>query len=116
MRIVAILIALTMTACASSVKKTESLASHGQQTNAPVTAPKRAETVKVQATGDRFVCTKDTDERRAEIKKAGDGCSLEYTKFGKATEVAGSTHATDHCKKVLMRIESKLRDAGYQCR
>jgi hypothetical protein len=60
-------------------------------------------------------CTKGSETRLFEIVKTEKGCVLNYTKSGKTTAVATSSHGVQHCEKSEEKIRSKLEKAGYQC-
>lgn len=70
---------------------------------------------KPKSSGSLLTCTKGKDERKLEVVKKGQGCELAYTKFGETKAVASSKSGTEHCEKIMERIEGKLKVASYTC-
>lgn len=108
MRWIIILTALAMAGCASTKK----------QPSAPITAsPSTTSQSSMQAAPDstKVSCTKDTETRTLEVLKKGPGCVLDYRKFGKAAEVASSSHSLKHCMRSQKKIREKLERSGFMC-
>lgn len=103
-----------MAGCASAKKQSD--------TAAPVTAKAPAVTQDTNAGGgkteDDFgktTCTQGEETRLLEITKSDAGCTLNYTKGGKAAAVSSAVHGTKHCVDSKNKIRTKLEAAGYTC-
>lgn len=62
-----------------------------------------------------YDCASGAEKRRLEVLTRGPGCTTQYTKGGKASEVAAAKNGVDVCKSALARVKKKLEDSGYKC-
>jgi hypothetical protein len=60
-------------------------------------------------------CANGKDERKLEVHTRGPGCSLQYTKYGKTSEIALSRHSVDLCLDNLKKVRANLERAGHKC-
>jgi hypothetical protein len=60
-------------------------------------------------------CKSGEEVRTLEVKDAGEGCELVYTKQNEAKTVASSTHGKEYCETKSDKIKSKLEASGYTC-
>jgi hypothetical protein len=110
------LLVLAFAGCAS-MKKTETPPTPPQKTAATLAAEKAAADAKVAPKSESgLVCKNGKDERNLEIKKDGNGCAINYTKFGKSEVIASSTNGKKHCEDVMAKIQKNLEGAGFQCK
>lgn len=101
---------VAMVGCSSAKKQT---AATPTPAPAPVTAP--AAQTKTASDSQKLSCTKGSDTRVLEVVSKDKGCVLNYTKAGKETAAASSSHSVEHCEKSKDKISKKLIAAGYQC-
>jgi len=99
---------VAMVGCSSAKKQTAATPAP-----APVTAP--AAQTKTASDSQKLSCTKGSDTRVLEVVSKDKGCVLNYTKAGKETAAASSSHSVEHCEKSKDKISKKLVAAGYQC-
>lgn len=67
-------------------------------------------------TAETVTCVNEKDSRTIAVaSEATKSCSVTYTKFGTAENIASSTQGTDHCKNVSDRIRKNLEAAGFTC-
>lgn len=60
-------------------------------------------------------CKSGSDQRSIEVKPAGEGCEVVYTKAGEAKTVASAVSDKGHCNNVAEKITNNLKTAGYSC-
>ena len=109
--VASIALGLGSVSCSSSAKK-----AGAPEPQATASAPAAsAKTAKAAEASVGFSCANGTDQRKAEIKKQGSGCEVEYTKEGKTKAIASSASGTQHCQDVVAKIQKNLLAAGYKC-
>ena len=64
----------------------------------------------------KFTCMKGGETRALEVAKKDAGCELNYSKSGKSSVVASSSHGVKHCVNSRDKIRDKLTKAGYACK
>lgn len=62
-----------------------------------------------------IACKNGKESRRLEVHTKDAGCTLQYTKGGKAQEVANSRHGVELCKSKLVQVRTTLEKGGYKC-
>jgi hypothetical protein len=107
-----ILAVLSFVGCASSKSKPTSTQPNASATKSSSTSSAQAAP---SAAPTKLSCTRDTETRVLEIVAQGGGCSLNYTKEGKTSPVASSSHGTKHCADSQKKISTKLEKAGFKC-
>lgn len=61
-------------------------------------------------------CMQGHDIRQLEILTKEAGCTLQYSKFGKNSQIALSRHGVEVCKDRLKQVRNTLEGSGYQCK
>lgn len=106
-----------LSACSQSPKKGEAkipLAPAPVVTAAPVPAVKQEK--QISTFENKLICKNEKDSRSLEILKgSSQGCKLMYSKYGKDQEIASSRNGIDHCKQVLSKVETNLKNGGFEC-
>jgi hypothetical protein len=74
------------------------------QASQPMTAATRAE------------CSTKGDSRILEVRGAGKGCELAYTKSGKEDIVASAANGRNYCETTMNKIRDRLKAAGFECK
>jgi hypothetical protein len=101
--------------CASKKKMDEPTSKTADQKTEVKKSADKAQEKATEKTGKTAKCTNSGDVRTIEIKADGKGCQVLYTKFGTENSVASSSFGTEHCEKVLTKIEDNLTKAGFKC-
>lgn len=103
--------------CASAKKQNTPASQASTPTSAAAQSSSRttANATATASEGGKLSCTKDGEGRQLEVAKVGGGCALNYTKAGKMSSVASSTHGTKHCVSAEDKIRKKLEKAGFTC-
>jgi hypothetical protein len=103
-----------LAACSSAPKKD---AAPAAPANPPATAQTatKAKTEESKPAAGSLSCKHGTDQRQAKIDKKGDGCEVEYTKFGKSKVVASSAKGVHHCEDALAHLKKNLTASGFAC-
>jgi hypothetical protein len=106
-------LSLSIAACSTPTKPSEPappLEAKVMQKSEPVIAPSAAHE------SSQWTCSKDKDVRVLAVAAKGAGCSLNYTKAEKSTEVASSVHGDKHCKSSQEKLRAKLEKSGFTCK
>lgn len=101
--------ALALAGCGSASKHDSS--SSPPAAPAPAMAPPVA-----NDNPDKVTCAKGTETRLLEVVKKDKGCAFAYTKFGKTSDAATSSHGLKHCQASQKKVRGKLESAGYTCK
>jgi uncharacterized protein YceK len=123
MKWILILTLIALSGCASAKKQTSSTGAvaqvtHSNQDTSLATAAKDSKTTTSASAlveEEKSSCTKSAETRTLEIAKKGAGCELDYSKAGKTTAVATSSHGLKHCFESAKKIRAKLDHAGFKC-
>ncbi len=79
-------------------------------------AEKKAADEKSGESKAKYECKKDSDQRVLRAVSLNDGgCEVQYTKAGKTTSVASSSHGMSRCIKVATKMKSNLVKSGFSC-
>ena len=60
-------------------------------------------------------CKYGDDTRMIAVNKAGNGCTVKYTKLENTSTPANSKRGTQYCEGVANRIFENLKNAGFEC-
>lgn len=116
------LLTLSLTACSSDAKKTEAPKAIEEKAAVaaakPVTVSKKVEKAAVSAapSAGAMVCTSGAISRNIEIKSAGTGCKLMYTKNGEAKSIASAINTPSFCADVSDKLVKNLTASGFSCK
>ncbi len=61
-------------------------------------------------------CSTKGDSRILEVRQAGKGCELAYTKNGKEDVVASAASGSAYCETTMNKIRERLKGAGFDCK
>jgi hypothetical protein len=81
-------------------------------------APAKEAAASAKSTGavmNQAKCSVKGDVRTLEVREAGKGCELAYSKMGNESIVATSLNGTEHCAQVAEKIKNKLSGSGFSC-
>ncbi len=130
--IIALLIAISFTACSSSKKKDEPETGVNAEETQPeqdqstqdsdeseepaTTTKKETSQSDTPVTENAIECTLGKDIRKIDNQKnESNGCVVVYEKFGEAKEVANANHQLEYCDEIVTRIKGNLEAAGFTC-
>lgn len=110
------LLTLGLGACSSGAKKQTD--AEKQTTEAAAESKEEAKEAKKDSstsTEGKIACELKNDKRYIEVQAKDGGCEVLYTKFDKEEVVATSASGTGHCEKISERIQTNLKEAGFEC-
>jgi hypothetical protein len=124
--ILATLLVFALAGCAGGEKKKDGKMDSSKETKAEMSkAEKKMEAkegkkdmAKMKSSAvsvGKVECSMNNDKRFVEVREAGKGCELAYSKFGNEEVVATSLSGTEHCQKISERIVGNLENAGFSC-
>lgn len=64
---------------------------------------------------DGLVCANGKDKRSLEIRPAGSGCEVVYTKFEQENVIASGSTGKGYCEQTVEKVKSNLENAGFSC-
>ena len=110
--------ALVLVGCSNAAKNSQVATPQTSSTSNSIT--KKVEAPVASATPNssahsKVACDKGKDMRLLEVVQKKAGCVLDYTKFGKESDVTSDSKGSTKCIAAMNRIEDKLKGAGYKC-
>lgn len=60
-------------------------------------------------------CKNGNDLRQLEVHTQNAGCVLNYTKYGKTSQVAVARNGVELCQAKLKNVKTRLDEGGYRC-
>jgi hypothetical protein len=61
-------------------------------------------------------CQLGEDKRRLEVLTKKAGCSLQYYKHGKSSEIAVAKNGVEVCQAALQKVKKTLEGSSYKCK
>jgi hypothetical protein len=126
MKYLLIAVAFALAACSHSGKKDMAKDAGTDTAKAAATAEasakdgakdaKGANGAATAAAGEGVTCRNGNDIREISIETTDSGCSVKYTKFGTASEIASADKGSDHCKNTVEKVKGNLSAAGFSCK
>lgn len=117
MKWILILTMIAFSGCASAKKQSPAQTPSTEAVSATASAHKVNTSISPVSPTDeeKISCTRAAENRTLEVTKKGAGCELNYSKAGKSSAVASSSHGVGHCMESAKKISAKLGKAGFKC-
>ena len=115
MKWIILLIALTLTGCASTHKQSPAQSPSGASPSASAASNSTPSHHSGMAEAAKLSCMNGSETRTLAVLNDGPGCSLVYEKLGKKATVSSSSHGHGHCIQSEKKIRTKLEQAGFKC-
>jgi len=113
-KIIMIIFAVFLLGACSSSQKDIDVKQKKEQNTKP-SAQENGQTAMAAKSSQALNCGLGKDQRSIEVKAAGKGCELLYTKFTKTKVVAKSAWGMGHCEKTQTKMKNRLEKAGFKC-